>query len=99
MEPQVGTPRRRLPAGRSANQSPGQLARTRSLAPTPAGLKYGDDPDGARPGILWYCIGRSVEVPLHKYIFKIRVGPSCFYYYYFFRRRRRAASVSYYIII
>jgi len=52
MEPQVGTPRRRLPAGRSANQSPGQLARTRALAPTPAaGFKYDDDRDGTRVGI------------------------------------------------
>lgn len=54
MEPQVGTPRRRLPAGHLANQSPGQLARTRSLAPTPAGLKYDDDDrDGVWPGILY----------------------------------------------
>jgi hypothetical protein len=57
MEPQVGTPRRRLPAGRSANQSPGQLARTRALAPTPAaGFKYDDDRDGTRVGICIHTI-------------------------------------------
>lgn len=62
MEPQVGTPRRRLPAGHLANQSPGQLARTRALAPTPAGLKYDDDRD---------CAGPSIQVDPQRYLYKI----------------------------
>lgn len=42
MEPQVGTPRRRLPAGRSPINHPGNWR-----APTPVGLKYDDC---AQPG-------------------------------------------------